>query len=514
MLTPLRSPRASKRRVSGILNFPAPVGGWVSDDATNGASVNTARILENLVPTQNMIYVRNGSKTISIVTGAVETLASFDNGVKQELLCAAGPTVYKVPDTSGETNTAGVAVKTGFSNARWQTVMMSNAADEAALVLVNGDDGIWHYDGTAMTEAPASATNKTVSNVINFKGRLWFTKKGSLVLYYGDVLSNKPTTLTPFPIGPILRNGGEIIAINSLSMDGGSGPDDYLVVVTSRGEIVVYSGVDPTDDFKLVGVFKASKPLSKRCLIKSGSDLVFYGSNGPQLLTRLFTQPEGLDALSIAIRSEFENRMYAASPAFGWDLINYPRRSWMLFNVPVQGVNVLDQFVLNLESQSWFRIRGWNGISWATHEGNLFFGTLNGCVILADYGGADDTRAIDFDYMQSWFGFETSSRKKFNMAQVTIQANSVPKIAVDMNVDYKEEPPLSQPGFAPEVKVSPWNVSPWDTSQWSGSDLYYVNSFGLTNIGYVGALRYRGQLKGSSHILHGFRVAFEEGEFL
>jgi hypothetical protein len=116
--------------------------------------------------------------------------------------------------------------------------------------------------------------------------------------------------------------------------------------------------------------------------------------------------------------------------------------------------------------------------------------------------------------MQTWNQFETTSRKKFNMAQVTINANSVPKIEVDMNVDFKNVLPKSQPGFAPAVEVTPWDVSPWDISPWSGTSIYYLTSFGLQNNGYVGALRYRGLVKDSTHELMGFRIAFEEGAFL
>jgi len=100
------------------------------------------------------------------------------------------------------------------------------------------------------------------------------------------------------------------------------------------------------------------------------------------------------------------------------------------------------------------------------------------------------------------------------MAQVTIEADATPSIVVDMNVDYKDEKPTSEPGFPAAPERSPWNTSPWNTSPWSGKDSFFISSFGLSNIGYVGALRYRGQIKDSSHALYGFRIAFEEGDFL
>lgn len=514
MLMPLRSPRAPRRQVSNIKNFPAPIGGWVSNSTGIGSGETTAAILENIVPKQNRAFVRSGSKTVCKLPAATQTLADFDNGTNQIMVACADDSVYKLPVSSDNAVVTPELIDSGFANAKWQTVMMSNGADEAALVMVNGADGIWAYDGATLIEADASADNPFVNNVISFKSRLWFTKVDDATIYYGEVLSTKPLVLEEFPIGPLLRNGGAIVAINSLSMDGGSGPDDYLVCVSSRGEIVVFSGIDPATDFQLVGIFKASKPLSNRCLTKSGSDLIYYGANGPQMLTRLFNSPDGLETLALPIRTEFEDAIFDGQAFFGWDLVNYSRRGWVLFNVPQQLQNTFDQFVVNLESQAWFRIKGWNGACWVVHDNRLYFGTNDGSVVVADVGTNDDGVDVSFDFMQSWQEFDSASRKKFNMAQVTIESNSVPEILVDINVDFTQTSPTSQPGFGPPAIASPWDVSPWDVSPWSGTGKFYVEAFGLANTGYVGALRYRGRIGSSTHVLYGFRIAYEEGAFI
>jgi len=467
-----------------------------------------------MVPRQNSIYVRNGSKTVAHPGGRVDSLMTFDDGTIQELLAASSGNIWQIPVSDSAAVVTPIELKSGFSNDYWQWVMMANAADESRIVMVNGQDGIWTYDGTTVVEAAASTGNKQVSDVTSFKGRLWFAKRASATLYYGEPLSNSPTTLTAFPLGAYLRRGGDIVAIDSLSMDGGSGPDDYLVAVSSRGELIVLSGIDPATDFKLVGVFSVGNPMSKRCLAKMGSDLLYYGNSGPQLLSKLFSQIEGLQSLPIPIRTEFEGAIYDFGSLAGWDMVQYSRAGWIMFNVPRGVQGTVDQYSVNLESQAWFKIEGWNAISWGVHSQNPYFGTLDGRVVRADYERNDDGKPIAFDFMQSWNQFETTSRKKFNMAQVTINANSVPKIEVDMNVDFKNVLPKSQPGFAPAVDVTPWDVSPWDISPWSGTSIYYLTSFGLQNNGYVGALRYRGLVKDSTHELMGFRIAFEEGAFL
>jgi hypothetical protein len=228
----------------------------------------------------------------------------------------------------------------------------------------------------------------------------------------------------------------------------------------------------------------------------------------------LFNAPEGLETLALPIRTEFEDAIFTGQALFGWDLVNYGKRGWVLFNVPQQLQGTFDQFVVNLESQAWFRIKGWNGSCWVVHDTRLYFGKEDGSVVVADAGTNDDDIDISFDFMQSWQEFDSASRKKFNMAQVTIESNSTPEILVDINVDFKQTSPVSQPSFGPPAIESPWDVSPWDVSPWSGTPKFFVEAFGLANEGYVGALRYRGKIKSSTHVLYGFRIAYEEGAFI
>jgi hypothetical protein len=144
----------------------------------------------------------------------------------------------------------------------------------------------------------------------------------------------------------------------------------------------------------------------------------------------------------------------------------------------------------------------------------LYFGSFDGKVRVADVGTTDDGVEVDFDFLQSWQEFDSTSRKKFNMAQVTIESDAPPDILVDINVDFAKVEPKSRPNFGAQAIASPWNTSPWNTSPWSSSETFYVKSFGLADTGYVGALRYRGKLKNSTHTLYGFRIAYEEGEFI
>lgn len=523
MLQPLAD-NPLRSRVSQIKNFPAPVGGWASDSSFSGDLTSTARILRNLIPNQRTAKVRFGSMPVSQVAGSVDSLMSFQTGATKKLLAAAADKIYEVPIPgafSGPSRVPrdmaeAIELFSDLSNAQWQYTSMANAADEVRLVCVNGQDGMHVYDGvTFERHHPTTNDLLTFNNITEFKGRIWCTELGSSIVYYGDVLSNEPENMIAFPVGPFLRRGGSMVCIDSLSVDGGSGPDDYLVMVSDRGEILIWQGIDPADDMSLVGVFAQSKPLGYRCLKKSGTDLIYFSESGPDYLSRLLPVAEGVgNQIVVPIRTEFEQAIFDNHLAFGWDFVLYSRRSWVLFNIPIVPPTKMGQYVINMETNSWFEITDWNAQCWVQHDHFIIFGDASGFIVVADYGGTDRGNAINFDYMQSWFEFETSAKKKFNMAQMTIKSNTKPDIAVDIMVDYEEVLPQSTPNFAQKAASSPWNISPWNTSPWSGSDIFYVNTFGLGDIGYVGAIRYRGSLNDATHELYGFRIAFEEGEIL
>ena len=511
--------------MSEIKNFSAPVGGWASVNSFASVNANTALILKNLVPSQNSSKVRGGSEVACVVTGSVMTLMSYNDGAIVKLLAAAAGKVYEIPVSVNfgakrkvrpeELLSTAIELATGKQSAAWQYVSMANAADAVKLVCVNGFDGMHVYDGaTFVRHIPTTNDKLTFNNITEFKGRLWCTDQGSSIVYYGDVLSNTPANMIAFPVGPFLRKGGSITLIDSMSVDGGSGPDDYLVMISDRGEILVWRGIDPADDFQLVGVFNKAKPLGFRCLKKMGTDLVYFSETGPEYLSDLLPAAGTVSKMSVPIRTEFERVIFENHLAFGWDFVLYSRRGWVLFNIPIVAPSEMHQYVLNLETQTWFEITDWNAQCWVQHGSYIVFGDPNGNIVVADYGQNDRGNAINVDYMQSWSEFETASKKKFNMAQMTIKSNTKPEIMVDIMVNYEEVMPENIPAFGQKAVSSPWDISPWNISPWSGSEHFFVNTFGLNDLGYVGALRYRTSINDATHELFGFRIAFEEGEIL
>ena len=75
-------------------------------------------------------------------------------------------------------------------------------------------------------------------------------------------------TVANFPLGAVFGRGGRLVAGGTLTHDGGSGPDDYTVFVTSEGEVAVYAGSNPgnADEWAKVGCWFVGEPVGDRPL--------------------------------------------------------------------------------------------------------------------------------------------------------------------------------------------------------------------------------------------------------
>lgn len=522
LLAPLQGNRYERRIRSDVITIPPPIEGWVNKNDPRADNLTTARILTNMVPKRVYMESRKGYRIVAITgeVGPVESLISYETGLERTLIAIVNGKAFKCAETPNDPGTSAPLAfyfdNTTFLNSRFQSVNMANAADEVRTVMVNGEDGIWTYkifDGN-FTKETTTPDKQSLLDVTIFKNRLWFTEYGTSTIWYADPLVNKPTTLTPFYVGPLLKKGGSCVAINSVTLDGGSGPDDYLVVVSSEGEVAMFSGIDPGSDFRLIGMFSIGRPLGPRSLIKMNNDLMYYGTQGPEALGKLLGGLGRVNILGNPIQDEFEYRIKNNFGAHGWSMVLDTKNSWVLCNVPIVPPNQMRQYVLSLETGGWFEITGWNASSWAMHNGELYFGNNKGQVCIANFGYSDNGSSIPVDYMANWNEYGNPQIKKFNLCKMTIRSIAAPEPYVSMMTNYEETIPTGVVRFPGDVIESPWDTSSWNISPWSSSARFNSIVFGLNDYGYVGALRYRENLRDSFIQIFGYQLAMELGEIL
>ena len=475
LLQPLQN-NSGKSPTSRSGTIPAPVKGWNAKDALADMDEEFAIELENVFPNMTDVEVRGGyaSHSTGNGSGAVETLIEYAGPSTHKLISAAGSVIYDSTAAGGST-----AIATGKSNARWQTTMFGTGAGNF-LFMVNGEDAPIYYNGSSFTTPSlASVTATDIVHVTAHQRRLFFTFNDSLVFGYLPVVSVAGTVAT-FDVGGLCKKGGKIQACGSWTRDGGSGPDDIFVIITSEGECVLYNGTDPSSAtaWSLVGVFSIGKPIGLRCIEKVGAELIVITQDGAVPLSVFLPIDQvasSSKSLSDNIRNEFlaSARLYSA--IFGWQSVHYPQGSYALFNIPVTAT-VSHQYVVNTQTGAWAKFTNQDAACWATYDGDLYFGATTGGVIFkADTGTSDNTANVEWKIRPAFSYFGTRGRQKlFSLCRPHFTSSGSPSYAIDLNVNFSNINPTSIP-TPPSLSTGIWDVSKWDSGTWA--DVAQISSW-------------------------------------
>jgi hypothetical protein len=503
MRRPLRPKAAPQGRVSTGESIPAPVGGWDAVSPIAAMKPDRALVLDNWFPQPGYIEVRRGSRPYSIGNsdGPIESLMVYNAGLvgNSKMFSAADSSIY-------DCSLIGTAIEvvTGLSNARWQYTNFTTSGGHY-LVCVNGEDPPQNYNGSAWSEPTITGSGITPEDFIHVnahQNRLWFVVRDSMDAAYLPVNSISGTA-AKFPLGAVCNKGGYLVAMTTWTHDGGNGSDDHAVFITSRGQVAVYRGTDPssTDDWALVGVYDLGAPLGRRCFTKVAGDVALVNIDGVLPLSKALTTDRGA-AAGIAITANINNAMNAAASQyqdnFGWQLIPYAKRTMAILNVPIAEGSESHQYVMNTLTGAWCRFKGWNANCFEVFNDNLYFGSNDGTLHQADVGAADDDQAIDAVGQTSYQYFREKGRlKQWKMIQPLVTTGSDSRPAVGISTDFKANASLGTPTAAVNPAATYdnaiWDFSTYPTEAQTVADWTFVNG-----IGQAASVHFRAQTSRSN----------------
>jgi hypothetical protein len=416
-----------------------------------------AVVLENWWPYPSYLEVRKGSA--EHVTGAVspiETLVEYlpESGTST-LFAAAGASIYNVT-TAGA---LGAAVQSGLANARWQDASITTPGG-SFLYLVNGADSPRLWDGatwTAVTGASSPAiTGLTTNDLIHacvYKNRMFFVVKNSMRLAYLPPLSIGGAAAF-LDLGSVFRMGGSINAIYTWTIDAGDGADDHLVIISTNGEIAVYSGTDPSSlaAWRLVGVFTMEGvfPLGKGLLSASVDRRV---------------------ALTDKIQNSVSQAANSEGSTFGWQLCLYPDQNMLILNAP-QSIGLNYQYAQNTITGAWTKFTGWDANVWLNASTGLYYADATN-VYKAWTGNLDVATPIQSDVLPAFTNFGSQTFNKYvTMVRPYLATSGSPSILYGLNVDYFLQNVTGALSFTPPSGMV-WGTMVWGAMFWGS---------GLTNI--------------------------------
>lgn len=479
---------------------PAPTEGWDAISPLASMDPKRAPVLTNWVPRPGWVELRAGFTPWSWIgtDSAVETLLIYrPPGGSQKMFAAADASIFDV-STLGQHDLA----VSGLTSSRWQYVNFTPAGAASVIQLCNGIDTLRQYDGTSwtipsITGLPSGLNTTDIFNIYAQKRRLWYI--------LGNGTGGRSTTVAFMPtdavsgaiagtldLGALWTKGGYLVSMSDWTVDGGNGPQDYAVFISSRGQVSIYSGTDPTNAnaWALVGTFDLSPPISDRCFTKVGSDVAIITQQGVIPLSQALPFDPSSDR-SVAITARIQNAMMEYSQQamnnFGWQVISYPAQQLAIINVPLTTNVQQVQLVMNALTGAWCLFTGWNANNFEIFNDDLYFGGNDGTVNLAYSGGLDLATPIAADMQCAFNYFDDPGRtKRMTMVQPLMVAggNITPTLAVDEDfaISTAEAPITILVGGAV------WDVAIWDEAVWPAGSIVVKNWQSVEAIGHALAI--------------------------
>lgn len=475
--------------------IPSPTDGWDAISPLAEMDPKRAPILINWVARPGYVEVREGSYPWNKAgSSAVETLMVYRDPSGETMFAASGTEIYDVSAYGVST-----PVVTGLGSARWQYVNFTPSGANTVLQCVNGVDQMRQWDGTAWTIpvvtgfASGFASTADFINIYAAKQRLWYVYKNSTIVAFQVTASVAGALAGNQDFGPLFYKGGYLVAVTDWTIDGGNGPQDYVGFISSRGQIALYAGTDPTNAsaWTLVGVFNLAPPMGLRCAYSIGSDVALITQQGVLPISQALPFDPSADR-SVAITARIQNAMAQAaqigSNLFGWQLVAFPLQQLLILNVPVAENETQQQFVMNTLTGAWSQFTGWNANCFEIFENNLYWGDNIGNV-QQGYSGYSDSQTgvtIDMQCAFNWFD-EPGKVKRMTMMQplLTTQGNIAPSLEVD--TDFATSSAIQTINITASGVL--WDSAIWDVSLWPAGTTNYTQWLTVEAIGHAFAAR-------------------------
>lgn len=463
-------PSKHRRPAMGQTQLPAPVGGLNLRDGLASMKGTDALILDNWIPESSYCEQRRGHTSHVTGLGALpRTLMDWSGPTGSQLYAATATAVYNVTSTGA----VGAAVLSGLSGGDWSFVNFTTAGGHF-LVAANGVDAVRNYNGTTWTTPTITGVSSTALNAVHsHKARLWFIEANSTKVWYLEPQSIAGTA-THIQVGEQLSMGGHLVAIGSISRDGGKGgSDDLLVVISSRGQVVVYEGDDPSsaNTWQRLGTFYAAPPVSTRCFAQIGGDLAILTEagimSGRQLLLSDSSTAERT-SITNKINRGVKEAFRTYGSLFGWQLTNYPRGHLLILNVPTSSTTA-NQYVMNTQTGAWCTFSGLNGLCWGLLTENLYFGTSAGTIWRADNGLYDNGSAIRTEMKSAFRAYNGGGHFRTTKIRPLFTAGNRISPAIKIDVDYRDSTPViptdQYPAYSSPTGTL-WGSGVWGVDVW------------------------------------------------
>lgn len=512
---------AKRGNKSSIYTLPAPIKGLNRRDAVGNMDCACAISMDNYIPYEDKVVLRQGYVSYAQLSGAIKTLAAFTVGAQSELLAVSGHKIYNISSKNNIYEYPDVFLsEDNCHTVQYKNYLyFMNGIDIPKVYYTdnNGNEHLQDWGFTGDNLNAAAAISGSVS-----KQRLWFIEKGSLRVWYAENAGNVAGTLQCFDLSQVCRFGGSLMAVADWTLDGGQGMDDLTVFITSEGEVVVYSGsnVNDADDWKLRGLYKISRPIGYDCCLSYQGDVAVITRDGYLSLSAALVVDKvdnSQVAFSDVIRDLVKKRTEMYANKDGWQGIIYATGGYALFNVPLH--KGFEQHVININTGAWCRFTDINSYCWTEFNKQLYFGSDDG-VYLFDEGYSDNGNPIIGEVAQAYTDLGSVRLKKIQLINPRTKSLYKYKLTIYTDTDMQKNSTqyCENIGFGGGVK---WNEAKWSSTvksgaKWENSGRDDLHSQWICNsaTGYKVSIVFKTSTSGNHIEWYDTAIRYETGEGL
>lgn len=398
--------KVRRNRTAKPFVLAAPIGGLNGRDPLTNMPPEDAVELENWVCDATNVYTRPGITRKAYLTGfPVESLQVCSDNVQDSLLIFGNGSIYWLPYSYVEGGTVGphdlitsfVALATGRTSDDVTGTSFSNAGQQFFFGVSGADTPFtYHNSGnyTARTITGISTPNE-IYGAHAFKGRLYLSHPDFMGFHYLAV-GAVAGAASFYDMGPLSVRGGVTQGIASFSADSGSGMQDFLVVMSTRGEYFVFEGTDPASasTWRLAGRYFHSEPFGRRGWFNYRSDLYIITREGVVSFREIMasgSDSRGETNITYKLGTFLSDyNGYVDTP--GWDAVEWPSKNLLLLNVPASSSITGDyiQYVMNTDTGAWSKFTGLDALCWVRFKETILFGRNDGNIYKLDPAALDD----------------------------------------------------------------------------------------------------------------------------
>jgi hypothetical protein len=328
-------------------------------------------------------------------------------------------------------------------------------------------------DGAALISGPTGSNvefGKNLSHVCKYRNRYFFIEQDSMNAWYLPV-NAVGGSLSIIPLSGAASLGGKLMFCTVWSIDGGDGPDDKLIFVTNLGEVLVFSGSDPSAaaNWRQEGRYRISPPMGMNAYMPLGGDVLIATMAGiipvSACINKTYEQME-LAAITKSIKMMWRDEV-VAKRSWAWTMCHWEKYDGVVVTWP--GSTPGYCAVMNAATGAWCRFVGYDATCFIKMGDDLYFGTQDGKIMLADRSGMDNGLPYTASLVGGWEVFQSPGQTltwRQSRASFFATPGQYFRPQLSACADYVVTlPPAPNAGPDPGI-FDVWDQGLWDTAKW------------------------------------------------